>query len=227
MFEFQRISFRKGLVHERAPGTDVVVASIYGEAGSRGPITAFSFTASPLPGPTMPSQGPCSGADRSKSLSLTCPQAWEVGPRFSRGLLLYLPSCLFRASYSYIPQPTSQGQIQRQELLSFLFNNYWKSCGFISQLFSRLSFIWRQGFLKALYHWSVIQTGIYPAHVSNGPHVPCEVCIRLGSASEGSRPHCNRESLSTCVHGQRHLWHVGFRLPQTTSLGEGCLGKYH
>lgn len=226
MFEFQRISFRKGLVHERAPGTDVVVASIYGEAGSRGPITAFSFTASPLPGPTMPSQGPCSGADRSKSLSLTCPQAWEVGPRFSRGLL-YLPSCLFRASYSYIPQPTSQGQIQRQELLSFLFNNYWKSCGFISQLFSRLSFIWRQGFLKALYHWSVIQTGIYPAHVSNGPHVPCDVCIRLGSASEGSRPHCNRESLSTCVHGQRHLWHVGFRLPQTTSLGEGCLGKYH
>lgn len=81
--------------------------------------------------PTMPVQDPCFGPERRRG-----PQVWEVGRKDSRGCSVGSTPCLschlVTVSYSCGPQTTSQGQRQRQELLSFLFNGHWKNSGLLS-----------------------------------------------------------------------------------------------
>lgn len=121
MFEFQRILFEKALC-DSAPGTDLVVTSAGGfdrvwreHAAQMVPADLESLLLLLLlqfP-PAWPHQ----------SLLWARQEKGSLSHRDSRGSFLEstpcLPSHLVTASFSCVPQVTSQGQRQRQELLSF------------------------------------------------------------------------------------------------------------
>lgn len=87
------------------------------------------ISASPLSGPPCQSRSLLWGQQEKRGS--VSPSGWEVGRRDSRGSSAgstpCLPSLLVTASYSCVPQTTSQGQRQKQELLSFLFDGHWKN----------------------------------------------------------------------------------------------------
>lgn len=120
MFEFQRILFEKA-AYDRAPGADLVVTSACGRVGRE-------HTASDGAG--------WSGEPAAAVFTVKTVTAWPhwslLWARLKRGSLSHrdprgtfvgstpcLPSHLVTASHSCVLQVTSQGQRQRQKLLSF------------------------------------------------------------------------------------------------------------